>query len=481
MATFKESAIRALGLGYHPFPILVFNDPEREGKRTKAFPLPSWKKYQDTKPTIDEIDAWASAYPWAGMALATGNGLTVLDFDSSSGCSPLEVSAAFPWYDPTAFPCWCVTGGKGLHVYCSGDLNNAQATFTHEGITMDIRGTGGCVVGPGSPVWDKDPRTSPDAAIISTYTGNLEQRQSLPPLPDAVTLATTRRPPVYAALSEHVVIPKGERHNVAASFAMGAVLRVPGMETNPHVYARALEEYASRVLGRPVDEVKRDAAEMKKWDDLWMSAYKKVSQAEGYGERLLRPAIKQSMATALAEVEAKREMGLWAFNVIRAVRVGDLIVLYVETPDDPPVRSRVGVLAQDLFNQSKFKAAYLVGTTKVLPTIKPKSFDAFIQSFEIKEEKGLGVDLAETVKDELERKWTAFEECETSETAADMLRRKGMVKYSGDFLFKLQFFKNSSPALRPVKDTHIAATLSNLGCETMAFSTVGTVWSYRPL
>ena len=111
--------------------------------RDKKPLINSWKQYQTTAATPEQIMEWWETFPEANVGIVTGkvSGITVIDVDTHAGA------------DPTPFPetRTIKTGNGGLQLYYkySEGLSvsaNAYPQFPR----VDIRNDGGYVVAPPS-------------------------------------------------------------------------------------------------------------------------------------------------------------------------------------------------------------------------------------------------------------------------------------------------------------------------------------------
>ena len=140
--------------------------PIRSGDKR---PLVRWEEFQYRRPRAEEVHAWFSGWPDAGMGVVTGavSGLVVLDIDPEHGGeASLERLQSQHFRLPTTVE--CRSGGGGRHLY-----------FAHPGAFVrnkaglapgvDLRGDGGYVVAPPSLhasglryawVGDRRPKTS---------------------------------------------------------------------------------------------------------------------------------------------------------------------------------------------------------------------------------------------------------------------------------------------------------------------------------
>ncbi len=115
-------------------------------KMSKQPAIPSWKAYQDRRPTHDEITAWDIQYPDCNVAVICGavSGLVVLDIDSEDGRLWLKKNGCVMPPTPRAES----SPGKA-HFYFQhpgGVVKNMIRKIPG----IDIKGDGGYVVAPPS-------------------------------------------------------------------------------------------------------------------------------------------------------------------------------------------------------------------------------------------------------------------------------------------------------------------------------------------
>lgn len=101
--------------------------------------IDEWQKRATTD--SGQIEEWWSKWPAAGIGIATGNGLVVIDVDPRNGGS--ESLKAFDVPDTYTVR----TGSGGLHLYfqAGGKVRNSAGTIANG---IDLRGDGGFVVAP---------------------------------------------------------------------------------------------------------------------------------------------------------------------------------------------------------------------------------------------------------------------------------------------------------------------------------------------
>lgn len=129
----KKHALHYLKKGFSVIPI---------GDNKK--PLIEWKKYQEEKPLVEEIEKWWEENPTANIGLVTGkiSNISVVDIDNKSGGLETLKTLGLPIT-------WTVkTGGGGWHYYYKYSPNAPQGTGFYNGV--DVRNDGGYVVAPPS-------------------------------------------------------------------------------------------------------------------------------------------------------------------------------------------------------------------------------------------------------------------------------------------------------------------------------------------
>ena len=193
--------------------------PIRSGDKR---PLVRWEEFQYRRPREEEVQAWFSGWPEAGIGIVTGavSGLVVLDIDFRHG-GEASLERLERQYGRLPATVECRSGGGGRHLY-----------FAHPGALLrnkvglapgvDLRGDGGYVVAPPllhasgvryAWVWDRRPGMA-----------------DLVPLPDKVLRQAIEQP---ARLGHPIAhwrrlvregVREGERNNTIASLA-GHLLR----------------------------------------------------------------------------------------------------------------------------------------------------------------------------------------------------------------------------------------------------------------
>jgi hypothetical protein len=193
--------------------------PIRSGDKR---PLIRWEEFQSRRPRVEEVRAWFSGWPEAGIGIVTGavSGLVVLDIDfRHGGEASLERLERQHGRLPATVE--CRSGGGGRHLY-----------FAHPGALVrnkvglapgvDLRGDGGYVIAPPSLhtsgvryAWVRDRR--PGTADLA-------------PLPDWLLRQAIEQPGRLGHPITHwrrlvrEGVREGERNNTIASLA-GHLLR----------------------------------------------------------------------------------------------------------------------------------------------------------------------------------------------------------------------------------------------------------------
>ncbi|BAQ89971.1 bifunctional DNA primase/polymerase [uncultured Mediterranean phage uvMED] len=107
-------------------------------------PLVPWKRYQNEPPSDDEVNHWLSTQKFSGCnwAILTGRQVVVVDTDSEEATVFWETQA-------THTPRRTITA-KGKHFFYQVNPNFEVRNGVNPEMKIDLRGTGGCVIAPGS-------------------------------------------------------------------------------------------------------------------------------------------------------------------------------------------------------------------------------------------------------------------------------------------------------------------------------------------
>jgi hypothetical protein len=193
--------------------------PIRSGDKR---PLVRWEEFQYRRPRVEEVHAWFSGWPEAGIGVVTGavSGLVVLDIDSRHGGeASLE---RLQWqHDRLPTTVECRSGGGGRHLYFAhpGALLRNKAGLAPG---VDLCGDGGYVVAPPS---------LHASGLRYAWVGDRKPKMSdLAPLPGWVLRLAVDQPGRLGHSIAHwrrlvrEGVCEGERNNTIASLA-GHLLR----------------------------------------------------------------------------------------------------------------------------------------------------------------------------------------------------------------------------------------------------------------
>jgi len=193
--------------------------PIRSGAKR---PLVRWEEFQYRRPTVEEVQAWLSCWPEAGIGIVTGSifRMVVLDIDSQHG-GDASIERLEQQHDRMPVTVECRSGGGGRHLYFAhpgGLVRNKVGLATG----VDLRGDGGYVVAPPSKhaagvryAWREDRR--PEAENLATLPDWL-RRYAIEEVGRLGRPIRHWRRLIRGGVSE------GERNNTVASLA-GHLLR----------------------------------------------------------------------------------------------------------------------------------------------------------------------------------------------------------------------------------------------------------------
>jgi hypothetical protein len=107
-------------------------------------PVVSWAKYQAAEPPTEEVEYWLSSAKFSGCnwAIITGKQIVVVDADSDAAMAYVESNLT---HTPRT-----VRTSKGKHYYFQADKNFEIRNGVNPDLRIDLRGSGGCVIAPGS-------------------------------------------------------------------------------------------------------------------------------------------------------------------------------------------------------------------------------------------------------------------------------------------------------------------------------------------
>jgi len=188
--------------------------PIRSGDKR---PLIRWEEFQHRQPSAEEVRAWLSCWPEAGIGIVTGriSGIVVVDIDPHHG-GDASLDTLERQHDHMPLTVECCSGGSGRHLYFAhpgGLVRNKVALAAG----VDLRGDGGYVVAP--------PSMHGSGARYVWRDGCGPRDMSLAPLPAWLlrsAIEEVRRAGRPASHWRRLVrdgVSEGERNNTVASLA----------------------------------------------------------------------------------------------------------------------------------------------------------------------------------------------------------------------------------------------------------------------
>ena len=231
----NEAGFSIVPLG-SPFeqPPAWFVDGRCAGDKAKAAsdwpktPRCRWKPYQEQAPDDHQIEQWTTQFPHTNWAIITGYKVVVVDADSAEAVQFIDDGAI------TRTPLRATTS-KGKHYYFRADPDYCLHNSVGKN-RIDLRGTGGYVVAPGSThadgtpyQWETDdymnirdlydlPTLSPDdVATINGFNGQSAQQATTGNL----RFCTDQYPVPHDGGN----LSEGEGRNNAAASMAGQLLR----------------------------------------------------------------------------------------------------------------------------------------------------------------------------------------------------------------------------------------------------------------
>ncbi|BAQ89998.1 bifunctional DNA primase/polymerase [uncultured Mediterranean phage uvMED] len=111
---------------------------------TEKFPVVPWKRYQEKPPSEDEVNHWLTTQKYSGCNWAILTGVQVVAVDTDS-----EEATVFWETYATHTPRRTITA-KGKHFFYQVNPNFEVRNSVNPKMKIDLRGTGGCVIAPGS-------------------------------------------------------------------------------------------------------------------------------------------------------------------------------------------------------------------------------------------------------------------------------------------------------------------------------------------
>ena len=121
-------------------PITPTPENPSEDKGLFKQPLISWKKYQDTRVSREDLYKWYEESPYLNVGIIT-NGLVIVDADKDEAVLWCHENLSTPVVSKTA---------KGKHYYFSKPQDFQISNSVNSELGIDIRATGGFVVAPPS-------------------------------------------------------------------------------------------------------------------------------------------------------------------------------------------------------------------------------------------------------------------------------------------------------------------------------------------
>ena len=117
-------------------------------EKSKEPNLPTWKQYQKTPPTNDQIQQWLQQNRFENIGILTGKtsgNLHVIDFDDPNIIQELGLNLK----SIENSGCWVIKTGRGLQVYIKHN-GQSQNNKINPLLKVDFKGEGGYVVAPPS-------------------------------------------------------------------------------------------------------------------------------------------------------------------------------------------------------------------------------------------------------------------------------------------------------------------------------------------
>lgn len=451
--------------GWTALPCVAFWTIDKNGKRGRhKQPIIDWTTFETRRPTLEEIQQWGRAYErYAGVCVVTGAGIVGVDFDQKDGKPNVE-HWAHDLLESGAT--WTTTASGGIHYYfrTKEPLKNATNIFGADkasGETLvDIRGEGGIIVVGETPLWDKDPRGG-SAKIVGRYhTENILSVQELPEIPDVFKFRARDLPSKWLSVADGVV-KEGSRHDTAKSLIAKMLYMVRTPDDIPimrEAFRRLMQSKFDSMLSE--DEVSR----------IFDWAIDKERKKRGESWYLFSSVLKDAVKKTKEEREAAEDLNEWGIEITKVERNDDRITFTFADGKSCVVQT------DDIFNQTKFRSAFVRGTNVVLPEIRRKSYLAFIQSIPIIEVEDVGGSFLDAINETLQAKMERLAPAEDEAEAMDTAFHRGFGKYGKTIFFKLPALmvelKKSYPS---VKRATLTDTLR--GSFTYLRITKGRLWT----
>lgn len=192
-------------------------------------PLLSWKKFQDEKPSNEQLQSWDNTNHNIGIITGHISGIFVVDIDGE-----------YPSHWPEMPKTWTVKTSKGLHYYFH--LKPEQHFSNRAGLAknVDIRGNGGYVVAP--------PSRHPDTGHIYEWIDGPDTH--LADIPQ--WLCDILNPHIPAATIKLIKHAPNEPYIQAAIDGEAAALAMAGEGTRNHQLNRSAFALAQLMDGNKV-------------------------------------------------------------------------------------------------------------------------------------------------------------------------------------------------------------------------------------
>lgn len=159
-AELLEEGFRVIPLGSPTLPPPHYfcegKTPEEIAAKWPKTPVCAWKEWQAKAPTEKQVYQWAMRFVGCNWGILTGFDVVVIDADSAETVEFMESRKM------TTTP-WKVLTGKGRHYYYQANPRIGVRNTVDSKNKIDVRGTGGYAVAPGSVhssgaiyTWDRD-------------------------------------------------------------------------------------------------------------------------------------------------------------------------------------------------------------------------------------------------------------------------------------------------------------------------------------
>lgn len=267
----KVAAVILAGIGLRVFPACGFDENMQpvcyshencpEGRKGKHAIERGWQRSATTE--MKQIEAMWVKYPYANLGIRTGDGIIVLDEDPRNGGTDSFYDLQYQ-YGALPDTLTIATGGGGWQHYLRcppGIAVPCHSEGKKLGRGIDIKGQGGCVIGPGSTHksgqrYDFEASTDFDNLVIAECPAWL-----LELVTGTAPTKTEQRPQRIPAPKKHrpgisfpSFVPHGQRHGFLLSEAQ--YLRDTGMGRDRTAFIlRAYREHLCEpVPGDPITD-----------------------------------------------------------------------------------------------------------------------------------------------------------------------------------------------------------------------------------